>query len=57
MPTGYNNNQKPAGVAKPMPGIDNSVKSMSGAKSTIVKTAFKIKPQDYKGNAVLNANK
>ncbi len=57
MPTGYNNNQKPAGVAKPMPGVDNSVKTMAANKSTIVKPAFKIKPQDYKGNAVLNANK
>jgi len=57
MPTGYNNNQKPAGVAKPMPGVDNSVKTMAGNKSTTVKPAFRIKPQDYKGNAVLNANK
>jgi hypothetical protein len=59
MPTGYNykENQKGAGVSKPMPGPDNSIKTMGGDKSTIVKPAFKLVPPVYKGNPVLNANK
>ncbi len=57
MPTGYNNTQKPAGKVKPMPGVDNSVKTMGSRFSTTTKPAFKIKPQEYKGNAVINANK
>jgi len=57
MPTGYKNNQRPAGVARPMPGVDNSTKTMAGDKSTTVKPAFKIKPQVYKGNDVLRAQK
>jgi len=40
-----------------MPGVDNSTKTMGATKSTVVKPAFRIKPQTYKGNAVLNANK
>ena len=59
MPTGYNykENQKGAGVSRPMPGPDNSTKTMGATKSTVVKPSFKIEPQSYKGNAVLNANK
>jgi hypothetical protein len=53
----YGETQKPAGVIKPMPGVDNSTKTMGATKSTVVKPAFKIQPQTYKGNAVLNANK
>ncbi len=45
--------QKSAGinVSNKMTGIDNSTKTMIAGK------IFKIKPQEYKGNAVLNANK
>ena len=28
MPTGYNNNQRPAGVKRAMPGVDNSTKTI-----------------------------
>jgi len=57
MPTGYKNNQRPAGVKRAMPGVDNSTKTMGATKSTVVKPAFRIKPQTYKGNAVLRANR
>ena len=45
--------QKPAGVCvmHKMSPIDNSTKTMIAGK------VFRIKPQEYKGNAVLNANK
>jgi hypothetical protein len=46
-------NQKPAGVdcSHKMSPIDNSTKTMIAGK------VFKIKPQEYKGNAVLRANR
>ena len=53
----YGETQKSAGVARPMPGVDNSTKTMGSRFSTTAKPAFKIEPQVYKGNAVLNANK
>ncbi len=55
MPTGYKNNQQPAGVARPMPGVDNSTKTMGSRTSTTTKPAFKIAPQAYKGNPVFRA--
>ncbi len=55
MPTGYKNNQRPAGVARPMPGVDNSIKTMGSRTLTNSKPAFKIAPQAYKGNPVLRA--
>ena len=43
--------QNAAGVSLPATPLSNGTKTMKCGKG------FKIKPQEYKGNAVLNANK
>jgi len=59
MPTGYNykENQKSAGKVLTGLEIDNNTVSMSGRKLTNQKAGFKVEKLQYKGNAVLNANK
>jgi len=59
MPTGYNykENQKSAGKVLTGLEIDNETISMNGRKLTNQKAGFKIEKIQYKGNAVLNANK
>ena len=59
MPTGYNYKENQESAGKVLPGleIDDNTVSMNGRKLTNKKAGFKIEKLQYKGNAVLNANR